>query len=79
MKRKYWLIGIAVGLLTGLTVAGIATYLDWRVNPGGLYHGADGTHWDIVGDTAMSWLVPVTGYVTLIAWAVLFAISRWRR
>ena len=79
MKRKYWIVGVAVGFLTGLIVAGIATLLDWRVNPGGLYHGVDGTHWDIVLDTALSWFVPVTGYVSVIAWVVLFVISRWRR
>lgn len=78
MKRTDWLAGIAAGLVTGVVVASIATFLDWRVNPSGLYHGVDGTHWGIVWDTARSWLVPVTGYVTLIAWAVLFVCSRWR-
>ena len=79
MKRKYWLIGIAVGLLTGLIVAVIAAWLDWRLNPSGIYHNADGTNWRFVWDTAVSWFVPTTSYVTLIALGVLVVVSRWRR
>ena len=79
-ERGYspWLTGLAVGTVTGLVVAVAMTVRDWRLNPGGIFHGPGGTDWLIVADTATSWFVPVTLLVTALAVPV-FQLLRRRR
>lgn len=78
MRGLYWVAGIGAGFLTGVTVAAIATFQDWRMNPGGIYHDAQRTAWPFVLDTASSWFAPVAAMATLFAWLVLFVLSRRR-
>ena len=59
MKRRDVLISLAAGLGLGIATGAWFAYLDWRLNPGGIFRGSDGTHWSFVFDTALSWLVPV--------------------
>lgn len=75
MNRKHWMLGIVMGLGGGLTVAVIMTFLDWRINPDGLFHDANGTHWPVVLETAFSWFAPATLFVGITAWVALFAIA----
>ena len=79
-RRGYspWLTGLAIGTVTGLVVAVAVTVRDWRLNPGGIFHGAEGTDWSIVAETALSWFVPVTLLVTAIAVPVLQLLRRRR-
>ena len=68
------LIGVAVGLI----VAFIMTFLGWRLNPGGIFHNAQGTDWTIVIETAVSWFVPMSVVVSASALLVLFLFARLR-
>lgn len=67
---------IAVGLVIGLVVASIATLLDWLENPGGIFHGDQGTNWRFVADTAISWFFPVAAPSGALAALVLFVLRR---
>jgi phosphotransferase system glucose/maltose/N-acetylglucosamine-specific IIC component len=58
---------IVSGLVAGLLVAGVMAFLDWRVNPGGLFHDSSGTDWLIVRATAWSWFWPIALLVAAIA------------
>jgi len=51
--------GLAWALFFAFAVALVPTFLDWRLNPGGLFHGADGTSWAVVLETAWTWFWPV--------------------
>lgn len=69
------LFGVVAALLTTL----VMTLWDWLENPGGLFHGPGGTNWDIVTETAISWLGPVFLFAALagcIGAATFSAIRR---
>lgn len=51
--------GIVIALLIGLIVALVMTFLDWRLNPGGIFRGDTGTDWARVAETAGSWFYPI--------------------
>jgi hypothetical protein len=68
-------VGMAWALIIALGVAIVPTFMDWRLNPGGLFHGGIGTHWGVVLETAWTWFWPVfLGVVPLTvlvhAWVV---------
>lgn len=54
------------GLATSALLAAVMTGLDWRKNPGGIFHGPDGTHWTIVGETFFSWFWPALPAMVLL-------------
>ena len=76
MKSRFWLLGLVVGTAVGLVVGTIMTFLDWRLNPGGLFHNAQGTDWSLVTATAASWFVPVAALVSALAMPVLYWLRR---
>jgi len=78
MNRAFWISGLVVGAHVGLVVASIATFLDWRTNPGGIFHGVDGTNWAVVMETAITWLAPVAVLAGVITWLTLLVWSRSR-
>lgn len=53
----------AVGLLLASTMA----VLDWQSNPGGIFRTADGTRWNIVWQTWISWFLPATLSTLLVS------------
>lgn len=65
------LLGLVAGIAAGVAVAAIMTFLDWRLNPGGVFHDEAGTHWRAVWQTLISWFLPVALVVTAFAWLVL--------
>jgi len=65
----------AVIVVFVLSTSGIMTWLDWRVNPSGLFHGQDGTNWPVVGETMLSWLWPLT----LLGVVMLLPLWLWQR
>lgn len=65
-----------VGVVLGLVVASAMTILDWRLNPGGIFHNEQGTDWDVVTATAVSWFAPVGAAATILVSVVLFVVSR---
>ena len=67
MPHKYWVYAILLGVTVGLVVASVVSFLDWRLNPSGIFHSALGTNWQFVRDTWISWFLPV--------WAACSAVS----
>ncbi len=79
MKHGQWLIAVAAGAVIGSTVAAVMTYLDWRMNPGGIFVSAGQTDWTIVRETAFSWFWPVAAVASVAALLILLLASRLRK
>ena len=79
MKRRLWISGALIGLAAGLVVAGVMTYLDWRLNPGGIFHGTAGTNWPVLLETVWTWFLPVGPLEAALSTAVLFGLRRRSR
>ena len=73
MWRRSWWLGTLVGLTAGSLVSLPATFLDWRLNPGGIFHSQSGTDWVVVTETFVSWFVPVA----LVALVITVAVHSW--
>lgn len=58
-------LGLKVGMVSGVVAMLVFSLWDWILNPGGIFHDAHGTNWPIVVETAASWLIPTF----LIVWA----------
>lgn len=67
-------LGVLVAALTSITM----TVWDWLENPGGIFRGAEGTHWEFVFETLASWFLPTLFYVAVIA-AVCHLVVVWLR
>ena len=78
MHARIWKLAAIVGLLTGLAVSATMTFMDWRLNPGNIFHNEHGTNWTVVTETALSWLGPVGLLIFLVAVIVLYSIA-WIR
>jgi len=78
LKTRYWIFGVLVGAVVDLVVASAMTVLDWRLNPGGIFHNTQGTDWTVVMETAVSWFVPISVLVSVLALLVLFWVTRQR-
>jgi uncharacterized membrane protein len=65
--------GGLVGGLAACLLAAIPTFRDWQTNPGGLFRDLNGTHWEIVFETAFSWLWPLV----LLTVPIGVAIGAW--
>ena len=59
-------------------VAGIFTYHDWQLNPGGIFYSNQETHWKYVWETFISWWWPVALIVTALSWGVLLILGKLR-
>ena len=68
---RYRLASLVAGVVAGIAVAVTMTFLDWRLNPGEVFHDETGTHWGAVWETAISWFLPVALIATAFAWLVL--------
>jgi hypothetical protein len=78
MHAQTWKLATVIGLLTALGVAAAMTIMDWRRNPGGIFHNELGTDWIVVAETAFSWLWPVALLASLTTAIVLYAVA-WLR
>lgn len=58
MPHKYWAYAILLGVTAGFIVASVMSFLDWSLNPSGIYHSDIGTNWQFVWDTWISWFMP---------------------
>lgn len=63
---------VLVTFVLAVVVASIMTWLDWRVNPNGIFYSESVIHWSVVWQTLSSWLWPLwlmflaLGYVGII-------------
>lgn len=78
MNARNCKFAAAFGFLVGLVVSVVMTFLDWRLNPAGLFYDESGTDWAIVTETAFSWLWPVA-LVTFLAIAMILHLITWIR
>lgn len=60
---------LVASLVLGLAVGGGFAAYDWRLNPGGIFRGPDGTNWQFMFETSFSWFLPiaVTAFPVLLA------------
>ena len=58
-RGEFWLRSFAWGAAIAIAVAMVAAFLDWRANPAALFHDESGTNWRILGETWLSWFLPL--------------------
>ena len=78
MTSKHWIAGLLLGVAIAFLVAAAMTYADWRFNPAGIFRGPDGTNWDFVWDTWISWFGPVLPAATAAVLVIAWLYSRFR-
>ncbi len=78
MNIRQWLTSVAIAAAVGLAVAIPVTVSDWRLNPAGVFRDAQGTHWGVVAETALSWFWPLAALALVVSVAVNASLA-WRR
>ena len=76
--RRILVAGGLLAVALALLIAALMAYLDWRLNPGGIFHGPGGTRWDVLLSTAWSWFWPVLLLGAAVA-ASIAALGHLRR
>ena len=76
--RKSIKFALLTGTLVAVLVTSTVTLWEWIENPGGIFHGTEGTNWRFVLETAISWLVPTLFWATIVVFAfhVLASVMR---
>ncbi len=74
MDLKPLAIGLGVAATVAAAVASVATFVDWRRNPGGIFRSDVGTNGLVVWETWISWFWPVFLFVAVVA----AAVAVWR-
>jgi NADH:ubiquinone oxidoreductase subunit 6 (subunit J) len=67
---------VAIAALAALLLAVVVTWLDWRLNPGGVFHDAGVTNWKAVGETVASWFLPAFPVIAALALPITYWFSR---
>ena len=67
--------GLLTGALMSVLATSVVTVWEWLENPGGIFHAPEGTNWNFVLETAISWLIPTFVLVTLVAFACHLVVS----
>ena len=76
---RVWLRSTAAAIAAGVLVASVMSYRDWRLNPGDVFRGPDGTDWGVVWDTFASWMWPVALAVGVATVTVLYVVALLKR
>jgi uncharacterized membrane protein len=69
IQQKSLRHGIAWALLVALIGSIVPTFIDWRLNPGGIFRGSEGTNWGVVVETIWTWFWPL--FLVIVPIAVL--------
>jgi H+/Cl- antiporter ClcA len=77
-SREFWLRTFAYGAGIAIAIALVAAFLDWRANPAGLFHDQDGTNWPILGETWLSWFLPLLPATCGLSALLLGIHGYWR-
>ncbi|MDO6618244.1 MULTISPECIES: hypothetical protein [unclassified Shewanella] len=77
--KHFWSFGIISGLIVSVLVTLFIVIWEWLENPGGIFHGAEGTNWQFVYDTGISWFMPTFIYVAIIAAVshLIYSAIKW--
>lgn len=67
IKDNFIVFGVTVGAAVAVTVTLIMCVWEWIENPNGIFHNAEGTNWQFMFETAVSWIVPTFEGVALLA------------
>ena len=78
MSARCWVSALAVSVAAGTLVAVVMTFLDWQLNPGGIFHDELGTRWTVVAETAASWFFPVASAAAVLSAAGFIVAARFR-
>ena len=76
--RKSIKFALLTGTLVSVLVTLTVTVWEWIENPGGIFHGTEGTNWNFVFETALSWLVPTLVWATIVVFAFHVLASAMR-
>lgn len=63
----------------GLAIAAGVTLWDWVQNPAGIFRGPEGTNWQFVVDTALSWFLPTFLVVAIVGALLHMAWVKYRQ
>ena len=79
MSRRALFFSVASSLVVAFLVgAGFAVY-DWRLNPGGIFRGPEGTNWQFMYETTVSWLVPTFLSLLPVTIGIAWLIGRFSK
>ena len=70
-------VGIVLGLAIAVVFALVICVWEWIENPGGIFHDANGTNWQFVYDTGISWLIPMFPTFAILAGVSHYLFSRF--
>ncbi len=76
MSQKYWVYAVLLGTTVGFIVASVISFLDWQLNPSGIFHSDLGANWQFVWDTWISWFIPILLVGSAVSVPVLFWLSK---
>lgn len=83
IKDNFIVFGVTVGTVVAVVVTLVVCVWEWIENPNGIFHNADGTNWQFMFDTAVSWIVPtfegtalLAGFAHLIWFAIAALIKK---
>lgn len=76
---RRWGTVLALAAMLAWVVAVSMTWLDWHRNPGGVFQGPEGTHWQAVWETASSWFIPLWFVGAIVGGVLMTAGRRLRR
>jgi hypothetical protein len=79
IRTSFWIFGVVVGVLFSTAVTLVMITWEWLENPGGIFRNDQGTNWQFMFDTAISWFVPTLIYGTIVASIGRLAWSAFRR
>jgi hypothetical protein len=78
LAKRFWSFGMTIGIAVSFAVTFFMTSWEWIANPGGIFRDSNGTHWQFVYDTAISWLIPTFLYSAVAAAIVHLSFSSRR-
>lgn len=67
---RSWVFGLIAGACIATVVTVVITAWEWLENPAGIFHDANGTNWQFIMATAISWLIPTFMHATVVAAAI---------
>ena len=79
MSRRAVFAAIASSLVVAFFVGAGFAFYDWRLNPGGIFRGPDGTNWRFMYETTISWLAPTFLSLLPVSFGIAWLIGRFRR